>query len=117
MPVDPVVFTWRAAIRASGRTRRTARCGPSMDESAILVVDEAGGAVIRAGRPLARKSVRNRRICEDGHAEGLWRMVALLCGLCLSALTLTGVIIWLQPRGIQRSSKFPGLSAEFGLAG
>jgi uncharacterized iron-regulated membrane protein len=85
-----------------------------MDESAALMVDDASGAVSRAGRQLAgdRIAARIRWIHEGSHAGWPWRVLVFLCGLFPPVLS--GVIIWLQRRRIGTSPKPRDLTAGLG---
>ena len=87
--------------------------GPSMDEFATLMVDDASGAVSRAGRQLTgdRIAARIRWIHEGSHAGWPWRVLVFLCGLFPPILGLSGVIIWLQRRSIGKSPKLREMTA------
>jgi uncharacterized iron-regulated membrane protein len=86
---------------------------PSMDASASLMVDDASGAVSRAGRQLTgdRIAARVRWIHEGSHAGWPWRVLVFLCGLFPPILGLSGVIIWLQRRSIGKSPKLRQMTA------
>jgi len=93
---------WRVVLRdATGGTM-------------TVLVDDATGAVRRAGDPLAGDRVAQwmRWIHEGSHSGPVWPCVVFLAGLALPALAVTGLVMWLRGRRIRRSAVLaPGAAA------
>jgi uncharacterized iron-regulated membrane protein len=78
----------------------------SADEPVTVLVDDLGGAALRAPDPLAGDRVAQwmRWIHEGSHAGPVWPLIVFLTGLAPPALGVTGMVMWLRGRWNRRAA-------------
>jgi uncharacterized iron-regulated membrane protein len=75
---------------------------PGTNETSVLTVDDASGAVKGSALAGDRVATWIRSIHQGSRGGPVWRTLVFLCDLFPPILGLSGVIIWLQQRRLRR---------------